>query len=972
MKPLARVYLAWGRIILAGCLCVQTLSLAQDTDGDGLLDSEEWSLGTSTRNPDTDGDGLLDGWEVHGFSYAGWDEPLAAYGADPLVKDIFVEIDWMASSGDDTQLNARIAYEAAVDVTHVFRRSGTGIRIHFDLGPRIESIVPPEALDPDVDFSAFSVMPDERKTLAYQEKFFPRPDGGAASTLRSLYDVYYDGYHFRPSRRNIFYYFVFAEQARPETDPADPSAGNRNQPRVDDFADEAARRDGLQSTGVHAGVIYRRPLANLSPEFNRYRYSVHLLHELGHCFGFGHGGALPGYRWSNENNKPNYLSIMNYRYQYCGVAFSGNMPVMDFSHGLLTVPLKEGQLMEPVGMGGLPDDPILLCTGLAHIPSPEHPRNIDWNRDGRITSATVVQDLNENGRIDSHSLSDHDDWGKLLRDGFDGIGSNAFRRDGFKSRDLDVLTILPGDFNGDGLTDFFVLRGTRASWILATPEGQLTALEESRRDGHIGIWSIGPVAHLLVGDYFSSGRDMILAHREREVAVIELNENSPRLRWYEDNQIPAEDQEEESGGWTLQPIDQFLQATLSPQDGHRIVVTNGDELSILAPTDMEPTGLQAVWKSDGGLVPWTGQELSLWSGRSLPTGGEGVIAGGSRGLFELLGPEANPSIVRIDVEGVIPGASTGADDTAAGWALSCADEIHHVDLDGDGSTELVLKSPTRIGVVDWVNEVPRLVWSASDHLGGIWNVSASDRVHYGEFLPREGSQVLLSSGQGWIILQWDESTGGLGVLGLDNGYLVGDTRWKLSIEQALLVGRFIAGEPEMVLVHGTDGLLLARLETDHFEPFQRFDGELGEWRFDRNDRLLPLNLDQDPELEILARNDLTFGVLDFSPPARTTFVSRLDAETMQFVDDPEFLRGDTNADGEVDISDAVASLGSLFLGFRSPPCADAADADDSGTLNVSDPIYVLAFLFNQGTPPPPPGPHFPGLDPTPDGLGCDS
>lgn len=37
-----------------------------DTDGDGLLDSEEQELGTSPTNPDTDGDGLTDGEEVLG------------------------------------------------------------------------------------------------------------------------------------------------------------------------------------------------------------------------------------------------------------------------------------------------------------------------------------------------------------------------------------------------------------------------------------------------------------------------------------------------------------------------------------------------------------------------------------------------------------------------------------------------------------------------------------------------------------------------------------------------------------------------------------------------------------------------------------------------------------------------------------------------------------------------------------------
>ncbi|MGE3166502.1 MAG: hypothetical protein AB7O52_16500 [Planctomycetota bacterium] len=50
-----------------------------------------------------------------------------------------------------------------------------------------------------------------------------------------------------------------------------------------------------------------------------------------------------------------------------------------------------------------------------------------------------------------------------------------------------------------------------------------------------------------------------------------------------------------------------------------------------------------------------------------------------------------------------------------------------------------------------------------------------------------------------------------------------------------------------------------------------------------------------------------------------------------------------------------------------PACADAADADDGGTLNIADAIWILNFLFASG--PPPASPHpLCGVDPTPDGL----
>jgi len=76
-----------------------------------------------------------------------------------------------------------------------------------------------------------------------------------------------------------------------------------------------------------------------------------------------------------------------------------------------------------------------------------------------------------------------------------------------------------------------------------------------------------------------------------------------------------------------------------------------------------------------------------------------------------------------------------------------------------------------------------------------------------------------------------------------------------------------------------------------------------------------------------------------------------------------FVRGDTNADGVVELSDAVGTLGYLFQGEPEPGCLDALDADDSGDLNITDPIYTLCFLFQGGPPPSSPGPFQCGQDP---------
>ncbi|MBI4600647.1 MAG: PKD domain-containing protein [Planctomycetes bacterium] len=81
-----------------------------------------------------------------------------------------------------------------------------------------------------------------------------------------------------------------------------------------------------------------------------------------------------------------------------------------------------------------------------------------------------------------------------------------------------------------------------------------------------------------------------------------------------------------------------------------------------------------------------------------------------------------------------------------------------------------------------------------------------------------------------------------------------------------------------------------------------------------------------------------------------------------------FRRGDANADGVVNISDAIFSLGALFLGGASPPCLDAVDANDDGLVNITDPVFLLDWLFRGGGTPPSPGPHECGPDETPDGL----
>ena len=89
---------------------------------------------------------------------------------------------------------------------------------------------------------------------------------------------------------------------------------------------------------------------------------------------------------------------------------------------------------------------------------------------------------------------------------------------------------------------------------------------------------------------------------------------------------------------------------------------------------------------------------------------------------------------------------------------------------------------------------------------------------------------------------------------------------------------------------------------------------------------------------------------------------------------PVFKRGDTDGDGELLITDAVRILNYLFLGGDLISCLEAANFDNSESVDISDGIHVLTYLFRGGPPPAPPSGSC-GPDPDPAGgagnLGCE-
>lgn len=106
-----------------------------------------------------------------------------------------------------------------------------------------------------------------------------------------------------------------------------------------------------------------------------------------------------------------------------------------------------------------------------------------------------------------------------------------------------------------------------------------------------------------------------------------------------------------------------------------------------------------------------------------------------------------------------------------------------------------------------------------------------------------------------------------------------------------------------------------------------------------------------------------------------------DAGTFTFTVDvpPEgtpFRRGDPQDSGSVVITNPIFMLNFLFGGGGDQPaCMEAADVNNDGQVNVSDPVNLLNHLFGSGPPPAPPGLEDCGPDPDEPGsdkdLGCE-
>ena len=70
------------------------------------------------------------------------------------------------------------------------------------------------------------------------------------------------------------------------------------------------------------------------------------MHELGHTLGLQHGGD------DSTNNKPNYLSVMNYLFSLDGLMIDGHDGYLDYSRFGAVPSLDKTHLSESAGVNG--------------------------------------------------------------------------------------------------------------------------------------------------------------------------------------------------------------------------------------------------------------------------------------------------------------------------------------------------------------------------------------------------------------------------------------------------------------------------------------------------------------------------------------------------------------------------------------------------------------------------------------------
>lgn len=370
----------------------------QDGDGEARI---IFRIDVINNLTDADGDGIPDGWEQNGVTLNGQFIDLPAMGADPNRPDIFIQIDWMQNATRNQALsNGAIqqVVNAFANAPYVSPTGSTGINLHVDQGPGSTR---------DFTTGATWGSLSRAQSIPFQNNLGTLTNGQYDWTQFQVIK----SANFEPTGRSpIFHYVIAANFLQPPPPPAPPAP-----PVPQNTSSGISRNDDNQFTGGTSDFIIS--LGGFGCPTNcgagtQQQQAGTLMHELGHNLGLQHGGG------DSVNYKANYLSVMNYLFQFRGLDVGPNAGVLDYSRAALP-PVNEGQLNENNALG-LPG----FGTG-SRCPLPAPPPGrftnqytvnangpFNWNCTAP-TNGVVSFDANSNGGIDG-SLAGFNDWPAIV------------------------------------------------------------------------------------------------------------------------------------------------------------------------------------------------------------------------------------------------------------------------------------------------------------------------------------------------------------------------------------------------------------------------------------------------------------------------------------------------------------------------------------------------------------------------------
>lgn len=330
--------------------CSTLFSCATDTDNDRLPNCRERGTltfvdandpGTLLGNADTDADAIRDGDEVLG-STAGLNLP--AMGLNPLRRNILLEYDWFDDALECAAHSHRPSAAIETQTAQVYANAPVN--------------------NPDGS-TGITLIQDYGQGGVFTGGNLIADSDGIVDGLGTEFYAH-KAANFAANRSGYFHWVVLPH-------------------RYTSISNGSSGLAEINGDDLIVSLYCANSTANVRNT---------IVHELGHNLGLRHGG--------NVNYKPNYNSVMNYRYQFPGVDTNCNVGgdgVPNYSTGA-RANLNENSLNETLGVCGTPA--------------------VDWNGNGSIETS-VVFDINsaDTGQAAGcggilTTLGDFDDWGNIF------------------------------------------------------------------------------------------------------------------------------------------------------------------------------------------------------------------------------------------------------------------------------------------------------------------------------------------------------------------------------------------------------------------------------------------------------------------------------------------------------------------------------------------------------------------------------